>query len=349
MTGIVSYGTYIPRLRLKVEDIATFWGKDAEGIEKSLGIAEKAVASVDEDAVTMAIEAGQQAIQRANISPQKIQAVIMGSESHPYAVKPSSTIVGEALGIGPKYQALDTEFACKAATAALELVSGLTKTGRYAYGLVIGSDTAQSKPGDALEYTAASAAAAFILDSKDAIAQIYEFTSYSSNTPDFWRRDGQKYPSHGGRFTGEPAYFNHVLSASRQLLEKLNAKPKDFDYAVFHMPNSKFPAHAATGLGFTAKQVQPGFIVEQMGNPYSASSLLGLAKVLDVAKPNQKIFVCSYGSGAGSDAFAIKTTPKITAFQKRIKNKVQDQLATKEYCDYAHYLKIVKSRNYYLL
>lgn len=347
MTGIVSYGTYIPQLRLKVADIARFWNKDATEIEKGLGLTEKSVAGIDEDSVTMAVEAAYQAIERANIRPTQIEALIIGSESHPYTVKPSSTIVGEILGIGPKYQALDTEFACKAATAALELIAGLTKSKKI-YGLVIGSDTAQAKPGDALEYTAASAAAAFILDSRDAIANIYAFTSYSSNTPDFWRRDGQKYPTHGGRFTGEPAYFQHVYSASQQLLTQQKAKPTDFDYAVFHMPNSKFPKEVAKRLGFTAKQIEPGFIVDKMGNPYSASSLLGLAKTLDIAKPKQKIFVCSYGSGAGSDAFALQTTEQITTFRKNLKNPVSQQLINKAYCDYAHYLKISKGRNYHL-
>lgn len=347
MTGIISYGTYIPQLRLKARDIASFWNRDAVEIETHLGISQKSVASIDEDSVTMAVEAATQAIERAGIPATKIEAIIVGSESHPYAVKPTSTIVGEILGFGPKYQALDTEFACKAATAALELIAGLTKSKKI-YGLVIGSDTAQAKPGDALEYSAASAAAAFILDSKEAIANIYAFTSYSSNTPDFWRRDGQKYPSHGGRFTGEPAYFNHVLSASSQLLEQLKAKPSDFAYAVFHMPNSKFPFQAAKKLGFTEKQIAPGFIVSQIGNPYSASSLVGLAKTLDIARPNQKIFVCSYGSGAGSDAFALQTTQLITRFQKASKNKVADQLKKIKFCDYAHYLKIAKSRNYHL-
>lgn len=347
MTGIVSYGTYIPHLRLKAAEIASFWNKDPQNLE-NLGIREKSVAAMDEDSVTMGLEAAKQALDRVGLSPQKIEAIIVGSESHPYAVKPSSTIIGQILGVGPKYQALDTEFACKAATAAIELIAGLTKSRKISFGLVVGTDTAQSKPGDALEYTAAGAAAAFILDSKNSIANIYAFTSYSSNTPDFWRRDTQKYPSHGGRFTGEPAYFAHVLGASNQLLEQLRAKPSDFDYVVFHQPNSKFPSQAAKTLGFTQKQLEPGFIVDKMGNPYSASSLVGLAKILDIAKPNQKIFVCSYGSGAGSDAFAIKTTERITAFQKSAKNKVQDQLDAKTYCDYAHYLKISKARNYHL-
>src|SRR3989344_2448997 len=347
-SGIVSYGTYIPRFRVKISEIADFWDRESEPVIKSLGLEEKSVPSIDEDSVTMAVESSYYALSQSSLEPDQIEAVLVGSESHPYAVKPTATTVAEILGITKNYLGADTQFACKAGTAAMQLVSGLIESKQIKFGLIIGTDTAQAKPGDALEYTAASASASFILGNANVIARIVDFTSYSTNTPDFWRRDGQKYPSHGGRFTGEPAYFDHVISASKNLLEKTKLEAANFAYAVFHMPNSKFPHQAAKKLGFSETQLATGFIVEQMGNPYSASSLVGLAKVLDIARPNQKIFVCSYGSGAGSDAFAIKTTPKITAFQKKAKNKVQDQLNNKTYCDYAHYLKISKARNYHL-
>lgn len=347
MNGIISYGTYIPKYRLKISSIAQFWKKNSVEIEKGLGLSEKSVAVLDEDATTLAIEAALIAIESGKIPLADIKALAVGSESHPYAVKPTSTIVGEILGIPHNYLAIDTQFACKAATAAMRLISKMDELKQNKYGLVIGSDVAQAKPGDALEYTAASASAAFVMGGGNkVIAQIISSTSYSSDTPDFWRRDGQKFPSHGGRFTGDPAYFTHVMNASKHLLEKTKSKPEDFDYAVFHMPNCKFPKEVAKKLGFKPKQLEAGFKVQDLGNPYSASSLLGLAAVLDIAKPNQKIFLCSYGSGAGSDAFIIETTIQLKNYQKNSSVTVANQIKDKEYIDYSDLLRILMSKGY---
>ena len=335
MIGIVSYGAYIPKFRIKPSQIAHAWGKEAPEVEKSLGVFEKAVASVDEDCITLAIEASLAAITTGGIDPKEIGAITIGSESHPYAVKPSSTTVAEILGMGNDYLAADLEFACKAGTAGIQLLSGLVSQDKAKYVLAIGADVAQSKPSDVLEYTASSASAAFILGKQAIIANIIDFSSYSSDTADFWRKDTEKFPSHAGRFTGGPAYFAHVMGASESLLKKIRMNPKDFDFAVFHMPNVKFPKEAAKKLGFNPKQLEPGFVVEYIGNPYSASSLVGLAATLDIAKPNQKIFMCSYGSGAGADSFVIETTPLITSFQKKNKDSVKKQIANKTYIDYS--------------
>lgn len=334
MTGIVSYGVYIPKYRIKPSQIAHAWGREVNGMEKALGVFEKSVASVDEDTVTLAVEATLNATLPLDFDLSKIGAITVGSESHPYAVKPTSTTVAGILGLPENLLAVDLEFACKAGTSGIQLLSGLINK-NIKYVLAIGSDVAQARPSDVLEYTAGSAAASFILGSKDTIANILDFTSFSSDTPDFWRRDTEKFPSHGGRFTGDPAYFNHVLSASRLMLERSKLKPADFSFAVFHMPNGKFPQDAAKKLGFTEAQIKPGFIVSQIGNPYSASSMVGLAATLDIAKPKQKIFMCSYGSGAGSDAFVFETTSLLKVFQKKNKRSVENQIKDKQMIDYS--------------
>ena len=335
MIGIVSYGVYIPKFRIKPSQIAQTWGKEVSEIEKSLGVFEKAVASYDEDAVTLAIEAANKALQTIQLDPTQIGGITIGSESHPYAVKPSSTIVAEILGMGNDYLAADLEFACKAGTAGIQLLSGLVSQGKTKLVLAIGSDVAQSRPSDVLEYTASSAAAAFVLGKQDTIANIVDFTSYSSDTPDFWRKDNEKFPSHAGRFTGSPAYFAHVMGASLNMLKKVKLKPEDFDHAIFHMPNAKFPKEAAKKLGFSDKQLAPGFVVEKIGNPYSASSMVGLAATLDVAKVGELIFMCSYGSGAGSDTFVFEVTKEIKNFQQSNQQTVAKQIKNKEYINYS--------------
>ena len=340
MVGISGYGIYIPRYRIKLTDIAEIWQKVPSEIINGLRITEKAVPAIDEDAVTLAVAAGQKALAMSELSAEKIGSVFVGSESHPYTVNPSSSIVAEYLGVGNDYFAADLEFACKAATAGLQATFGFLKSDEIDYGLVIGSDTAQGKPHDALEYTAGSYAAAYILSKKkrDILASLIATTSYTSDTPDFWRREGSRYPSHFGRFSGEPAYFTHVVSAGKKLFAKTGMQPSDFAYCVFHMPNGKFPRVAAKKLGFTPEQLAPSLVVEHIGNGYSATAMTGLAAVLDIAKPKQKIFVVSYGSGAGSDAFIFETTVHLP---KKRKNTipVMKQLEQKVYLSYAQYLK----------
>src|SRR5437667_131041 len=114
MIGIVSYGTYIPTYRIRLADIAAAWKKDPREVVGSLGIEEKSVPATDEDAVTIALEAAAQSLNTFDGAPTDIDVLFVGSESHPYAVNPTSTIVGELLGVGHNYLAADLEFACKA-------------------------------------------------------------------------------------------------------------------------------------------------------------------------------------------------------------------------------------------
>jgi len=336
--GIVGYGAYIPRFRISVEEIARVWGDDAESIKNGLLVEEKSVPDSDEDTITISTEAAKNALLRAGIEPERIGSIFIGSESHPYAVKPSGTVVAEALGLGPELMCADFEFACKAGTAAIQTCYALVKAGMIEYGLAIGADTSQGRPGDALEYTAAAGGAAFIIG-KEPLAVLDATCSYTTDTSDFWRREGQDYPKHGARFTGEPAYFKHIISASKMLMEKTGTKPSDYDYVVLHMPNGKFPLRAAKMLGFSREQIEPSLVVKKIGNCYSGSSPLGLCMVLDIAKPGDRILMTSYGSGAGSDSFAWTVTDKILERRDRAP-KTEDYIKRKKNIDYGIYVKL---------
>jgi len=331
--GIVGYGAYVPRFRLPATEVARVW----RGSEDVLPVTEKAVPGLDEDTATIALEAARNALARAAIDPARLGAVWVGSESHPYAVKPTSTIVAEAIGAVPHTQAGDWEFACKAGTEALQAAIGFVGSGMTDYALTIGADTAQGRPGDALEYTAAAGGAAFVVGLRaEALAYFEGSYSFVTDTPDFFRRPYQHYPRHGSRFTGEPAYFRHVLAAGQHLMEQLGYQASDYTMAVFHQPNLKFPQRVAKMLGFKPEQIKDGLLVGEIGNTYAGSSLVGLTGVLDVAKPGDHILVVSFGSGAGSDAFSLFVTDAIEDRRHQARLTAQ-YIARRQEIDYATY------------
>ena len=333
--GLVGYGAYVPRFRIRAQEIARIW----RGGLDSLPIREKAVPGLDEDSVTMAIEASRNALRRAGIDAKALRAVWVGTESKPYAVKPSGTLVAEALNTTPNVLAGDLEFACKAGTEALQAAIALVGSNMADYALAVGVDAAQGKPGDELEYTAGAGGAACIVGpEEESLARLEGSYSYVTDTPDFFRQPEQPYPVHGSRFTGEPSYFSHVLGAARHLMEALGYGPGDYAHVVFHQPNDKFPRQAAKRLGFRPEQVERGMLVTDIGNAYAGSSLLGLTAVLDEARPGDRVLLVSYGSGAGSDAFSWVVTDRIGA-AAGLAPQTRDYLARREEIDYGTYVR----------
>jgi hydroxymethylglutaryl-CoA synthase len=347
MVGIVGYGTQIPRYRIKVEEIAKVWGADAPAYKRGLNLNEKSVPAPDEDCATLSVNAARNALLRAGIDPQDIGAVYVGSESHPYAVKPTGTIVAEALGACPYVHTADLEFACKAGTEGMFIALNEVKAATINYALAIGADTSQGAPSDALEYSTAAGAGAFIIGANNLIAELLDTHCFMTDTPDFWRRENAHYPEHGGRFTGHPAYFKHVKGAANAIMEKTKMKPADFNYVIFHQPNGKFPVLVAKQLGFNEQQWKFGLLSPTLGNTYSGSSPMGLAAILDEAKPDEMILLVSYGSGAGSDAFIFKTTERLPEVQDkapRLRKQLDEHKVYVEYGTYAKFRrKILKS------
>lgn len=337
--GIIGYGSYIPRHRIKLESIALVWGADAESYKKGLQLYEKSVPAPDQDTITMAVEASRRALVRAGICGCKLGAVYVGSESHPYAVKPTGTVLSEALGATPECHTADFEFACKAGTEAMYVAYAQVKAGLIEYGLGVGADTSQGAPGDALEYSASAGAAAFIFGKENVLARVDETYAFMTDTPDFWRREHQFYPQHGGRYTGDPAYFKHTLGAATGIMKKAGMTPADFDYVVFHQPNGKFPMMAAQKLGFPREKVTTGWLTPWLGNTYSGASPLGLTAILDVAKPGSRILLVSFGSGAGSDAFIFTATERLAEVRDKAVFTRPQLDENKKYIDYGTYAK----------
>jgi hydroxymethylglutaryl-CoA synthase len=328
--GVVGYGVYTSRFRIKE------------------GKLERSVPFVDEDAVTAAVEAGKLSLIHSGVDSSLVGKVYVGSESNPYAVKPIASKVAQVLKLGEEDEdaqsvdAVDTEFACKAASSMFKDAAALVsypKSG-VKYAMVIGADNSQAAPrgcpGGELDMFVGYGGASFLFGKHDVIAEIEGWYSCTSDTPDFWRRDGEPFPMHGGRFTGDPAYFKHVRKATTKLMEKFGLQTGDVDYFVTHQPNPQFPVKIAKQLGFKDEQYAVSLQVNNFGNTYSACSPIGLAAVLDVAKPEESILMTSYGSGAGSDAYLLRTTNQLGDKRQRQKLNIKFQ-AENPFVQYVNY------------
>jgi hydroxymethylglutaryl-CoA synthase len=334
--GIVGYGVYTSRFRIKE------------------GTLERSVPFIDEDAVTAAVEAGKLTLIHSGVDSSLVGKIYVGSESNPYAVKPIASKVAQVLKLGEEDEdvqgvdAVDTEFACKAGSSMFKDASSLVNypNSGVKYAMVIGADNSQAAPrgcpGGELDAFVGYGGSAYLFGKSDVIAEIEGWYSCTSDTTDFWRRDGEPFPMHGGRFTGDPAYFKHVRKAATKLMERLNLKPDDLDYFVAHQPNPQFPVKIAKELGFKDDQYAASLQIRQFGNTYSACSLIGLAAVLDIAKPEARILVTSYGSGAGSDAYLFRTTSQLSDKRRRQKMSVRYQAESPflEYVDYTTYRRL---------
>lgn len=119
-------------------------------------------------------------------------------------------------------------------------------------------------------------------------------------------------------------------------MEAMGATARDYRWAIFHQPNTKFPQRVASMLGFSMDQIEPGLLVPVIGNTYAGAALIGLTATLDIAEPGDRILVVSFGSGAGSDAFDLLVTDRLRECRD-LATKTQDYIARRTEIDYATY------------
>jgi hydroxymethylglutaryl-CoA synthase len=340
--GVVGFGHYVPYLRVDMKTFAEQWGVSAqlERMYRLNGRNRVAANAADEDAVTLAVAAAERALVTLP-KGARIASVLVGSESHPYAVKPTSVIVAEALGLTPDVFAADLEFACKGGSAAILLSSALVKAKMGDYALAIGTDCPQSAPGSLLEASVGAGACAVVIGSEtEAIARIEAVASAGSDATDFWRRDGAQYPSVVGKFSVDEGYFAHSERVARMLFESTGTSASDFAYCVFHQPYAALPSALAKTLGFSAAQLKPGLTAARIGNTYSASCLLALVAVLEQARAGERILLVSFGSGAGSDGFVLRVTDAIDGYRKQREETGLDSIEMElgqDHCDWLTY------------
>jgi hydroxymethylglutaryl-CoA synthase len=327
--GIVGYGIYLPWCRIKLSDLAAAWG------ENFTAPVEKTVPFWDEDSITMAVEATQNAIKHAEIDEPEIGAIYFGTTTNPYLEKQGSSILASTINVKPKTLNMDFTGSARSSTLAMLACMDAIKSGSIKYGLVVGSDRLVARPGDAMDYLSSSGAAAVILGEERVIAEIEGTYSYATEFTERFRTEERPLPTGTiPRFEREHGFINHVATATKGLMENVGKKTEDFKYAVFTVPELTYPRRIARAIGLTPDQLNPGMVASSIGYTGSSSVLIALTAVLDKAKLGERIMMVSYSNG-GSDAFSLLPTKNI---EKKRQNIVEGYLKRKKYVNYTTYL-----------
>lgn len=326
--GIQSLGSYLPYNYLSRAALGKAWGGKG-------GKGEKSIADVDEDSVTMAVEAAMGCFRL--IGREKIDALYFASTTGPYAEKSHSALVSVACDLADEnvFTAdfmTSTRAGTNALRAALDAVCA--EPGRSV--LVTAADARNGFPKSAQESGFGDGAAAVVVGTgEELLAEITYVTSVSEEINDYWRNADEKYTRHAeGRFCDEEGYLREVKLILNKLLKETGSQISDYDKVVLTAQNAKLQGKIAAKYGITQEQLVDTLLLSA-GDTGAAQGLLGLVHALEHAKAGDKILVVDYGNGA--NAFVMTATEKIEKIAES--GQIERYLETREELDsYARFL-----------
>jgi hydroxymethylglutaryl-CoA synthase len=332
--GIVGYGVYLPRFRIKREEISKAWGGRGRG--------ENSVANVDEDVITMGAESALNALDYSGLSPSKIEALYFGTNSSPRIDHSLLGIIAEALDLAKDIDLVDLTSSPRASISALKSCQDAIVSGRIRFGLVVGADSVPTLPGSPIELFSGAGASGIVLGSKDVFAEIEGVYSFSSHILDRWTIPRTfSLTEYEPRFSLRYGYYDHILKASEGLLKKLGSKFNEYQHVIIQQQEESTFRALIKAMGLNQGQLEAGSFFSEAGDLGNASVFFGLARALDRSKAGDRILLLSYGAGT-SDAVSFKVNERIEKVRSRGKS-IEAYLKTKEYLDYYAFSKLQKS------
>jgi hydroxymethylglutaryl-CoA synthase len=325
MAGIVSYGSYIPYRRLKRAAISAVLGIPA-------GRGERAVASFDEDSVSMAAEALRDALKGAPHSTPN--SLLFATTTPPYAEKLNAAIIGAATALPTEIRAADLTGSTRAGLSGL-LQAADTAEGSGRPVAVTIADARLGAPEGRVEQQTGDGAAAFIVGKDSTVADVVSSASFTREFLDNWRNQGERFPhSWEERFALTQAYAPLLQKAVSTVLEKAGTKPGDLARVILDAPNPRAAEEFIRALKVEPAKVADNFSLT-VGQAGAAHAALMLTAVLPTCKPGDRILVACVADGA--DAMVLRVTPAATAF--RPVHSVGLMVESKGDVSYANYLK----------
>ena len=302
MPGISAIGAYVPKYRLARSLFAQAWGSGG-------GPGERAVASYDEDTLSLAVNAAVDAINAHG--RDGIDAVYFASTTAPYREKSSAALVTAAADLGTNVRTADFGGSLRAGAMALRAAIDAVNGGSAGSVLVVASDTRRGYPKSPFESTFGDAAAAIVVTGTGAV-EIADSVTSTNEMADVWRRESDDFVrSWEDRFVITQGYEMVTKAAVNDLLAKNGLTIADISTAAVYGPDIRNHTALMRGLGFDPKTQVAGHLIDVIGNTGAAHTLLMLAAVLEKAEAGQKVLAASYGDGADAFLLDVKERPKV--------------------------------------
>ncbi len=310
MRGIIGYGAYVPYNRLQRSAIT-------EALGAGGGKGTRSVASYDEDATSMSVEAARNLF--ASTAAVQPDLLFLATTTPPYLDKTNANAIHAALNLPSSVFAADMVGSPRSATAALVAALGGNRPT-----LVVSSDVRTGRPSSSDEANLGDAGAALLVGSDADGPVLAEWLGGASATAEFldrWRQPGWNYSRVWEERFGESVYLPLVTEAANAAFKQTDLDPAQVDAVIISGLHARAARGAARAAGVEGARVVDD-LTSVIGNTGSPHAALVLASVLDEASPGQLIMVVSLADGC--DVGFFRTTEAIDGHTTR--TSVADQI-----------------------
>ena len=332
--GIDKIGFAMPKYFLDIRDLAAARGIEPDKFTKGLLQLEMSIPPVSQDIVTLGAQAAFEILDKEDL--EKIDMIIVGTESGVDQSKASSVFIHGLLDIQPFVRTIEVKEACYGATAALDFAKNHVMNNPESRVLVIASDIAKYGIKASGESTQGAGSCAMLVTSNPRILELNnDNICLTRDVMDFWRPNYSQYAFVEGKFSTEQ-YLDCLTTTWNKYLEKNNKQLSDFDAICLHLP---YPKLGLKGLNVLLETEDDEAIKEKLstrfnesilysqrvGNIYTGSLFLGLLSLLENSNnlnSGDKIALYSYGSGAVAEVFSMTLVP---GYEKQLKQNRFDE------------------------
>lgn len=361
--GLDGIGVSFPKAFIDLGLLAEARGVPPGKYREGIGVRRMAVAAPDEDTVTLAAQAGREALRLSGTSPEEVGLLVVGTETGVDHSKPVASFVQGLLGLGTRCRVFETKHACYGGTAALQMALDGVRAGRMPgrKALVICSDIARYGLGTAGEPTQGAGAVALLVSENPRILNVEPHSGlHATDVHDFWRPLYSKDALVDGHYSVQ-CYLDALTGAYRHYKE-LCGEPgapgfsDRFAALAYHVPYGKMARKAHRQLRTLDGDAQPDAsferlvapslrFSEEIGNIYTGSMYLALTSLLAHAEASlegQRVGLFSYGSGCCAEFFAGRVVPGALARVNAL--QVAQRLEQREALDVPAYESIMRAR-----